>query len=434
MNSDWDLPESDEPYCIEEKPSRNAAAPEVNDLRLQIIIALVAVVAMGYALYGMIARLEKLIVHAVPSSVQRTPSEIYQSVSHYVVSVAALDKEDTVLTEGTGVCWNKFTIVTVAHLATVREAVSLRVTFHDGTQERCKSLERLDTDADLASLSSPDFSEHVPQTRLAKEGLQFCKPSIGTRCYAIGDAMGLRRTFTEGLISGIREVEGVTYLQTSAPINRGCSGGPLLSGDGKLLGVMSSGLDEANGIGFVISMGDVEQFMERPIRTVTIAEASTMTVKRGVASESVHGAVNLGRRMAYKEVLHGLRRLAIIVECATEMDAEPFREVLNMAAKRCGIEVVPQTEDNDETAMILNLGMYTEQVSGKAVLTSAELELRQWVATAEGVAQKEQMRAATWFSGPMIGTVRPEVAEAALLEAVTNITIEFVEEWKQANQ
>ena len=72
---------------------------------------------------------------------------------------------------------------------------------------------------------------------------------------AIGSPLGLEGTVTRGIVSGIRQIGGVPYLQTDAPINSGNSGGPLLSERGEVLGVNTWKVGkQAEALGFAISV------------------------------------------------------------------------------------------------------------------------------------------------------------------------------------
>jgi serine protease Do len=44
---------------------------------------------------------------------------------------------------------------------------------------------------------------------------------------------------TKGIVSGFREWEGRSYIQTDAALNPGNSGGPLLSVKGSIIGIVS---------------------------------------------------------------------------------------------------------------------------------------------------------------------------------------------------
>jgi serine protease Do len=53
-------------------------------------------------------------------------------------------------------------------------------------------------------------------------------------------------TFTEGVVSAMRQYSGQTYIQTDTPINPGNSGGCLFSLTGKMVGVPSAGITPTN--------------------------------------------------------------------------------------------------------------------------------------------------------------------------------------------
>lgn len=63
----------------------------------------------------------------------------------------------------------------------------------------------------------------------------------GSPVYAIGSPMGLQNTISEGIISNPKRVDGgVTYIQTSAPISRGSSGGALINKYGEVIGITAA--------------------------------------------------------------------------------------------------------------------------------------------------------------------------------------------------
>jgi len=72
--------------------------------------------------------------------------------------------------------------------------------------------------------------------------------------FAIGNPHGLTNTLSDGLISGHRDaiVPGVTIVQISAPISAGSSGGPLMTADGAVVGVTSSGFSDGQNLNFAI--------------------------------------------------------------------------------------------------------------------------------------------------------------------------------------
>jgi len=50
------------------------------------------------------------------------------------------------------------------------------------------------------------------------------------RDVAVGDPLDLEGTFSEGIVSGKRKLDGARLLQITAPISLGSSGGPVLDG------------------------------------------------------------------------------------------------------------------------------------------------------------------------------------------------------------
>lgn len=60
---------------------------------------------------------------------------------------------------------------------------------------------------------------------------------VGEPVYTLGSPSGLDLTLTDGILSARREDEGVRYVQTSAPISPGSSGGGLFDARGNLIGI-----------------------------------------------------------------------------------------------------------------------------------------------------------------------------------------------------
>ncbi len=75
---------------------------------------------------------------------------------------------------------------------------------------------------------------------------------VGERAYAVGAPEGLELTLSEGLVSGLREVDDVRVIQTSAPISHGSSGGGLFDSEGRLIGVTTFFLKEGQNLNFAL--------------------------------------------------------------------------------------------------------------------------------------------------------------------------------------
>ncbi len=95
---------------------------------------------------------------------------------------------------------------------------------------------------------------------------------VGQWVLAVGNPMGLDRTVTLGVISGIgRERLNLSkyenFIQTDAAINPGSSGGPLFNLRGEVIGINTAIIHMAQGIGFSIPAnmvsGIVDQLVSR---------------------------------------------------------------------------------------------------------------------------------------------------------------------------
>lgn len=78
----------------------------------------------------------------------------------------------------------------------------------------------------------------------------------GERVFAIGNPRGLSRTISDGLLSGKREIKSQRFVQTTAPISPGSSGGGLFDGAGNLVGITTSALRESQNINLAIPAED----------------------------------------------------------------------------------------------------------------------------------------------------------------------------------
>ena len=109
---------------------------------------------------------------------------------------------------------------------------------------------------------------------------------VGEWVIAIGNPFGLSHTVTAGIVSakgrgqiGLAEFED--FIQTDAAINRGNSGGPLITIDGKVVGINTAILGPGGniGIGFAIPINMAKFVYDKLIKGETI--------KRGVLGVSI---------------------------------------------------------------------------------------------------------------------------------------------------
>lgn len=86
---------------------------------------------------------------------------------------------------------------------------------------------------------------------------------VGDKTFVIGNPLGLERTTSQGIISKTaRNMEGRLYLQTTAPIAPGNSGGPIFDERGEVIGVVNMGYVMLDGLGFAIPSRYVKEFLD----------------------------------------------------------------------------------------------------------------------------------------------------------------------------
>jgi serine protease Do len=195
---------------------------------------------------------------ASPNCTEKIP-ELFQRVSPSVVLVTAVTIDPFKVTNrvssaiGSGfIISDDGLVVTNSHVVFGRQAIT--VTLDDGRKTEAKLL-GADPILDLAVLRIPVPPEGHPKATLGdSDAVQ-----IGEEVIAIGNPLGLEQTLTRGVISGINRILPESHMalmlpliQTDAPINPGSSGGPLLNLCGKVIGINTSILSNAQNIGFAI--------------------------------------------------------------------------------------------------------------------------------------------------------------------------------------
>jgi S1-C subfamily serine protease len=139
------------------------------------------------------------------------------------------------------------TLVTNFHVVSdtwTRGGRTVQVKQNDGTWTG--TIERVDIPDDLALISAPQSFPVLDRATKA--------PEIGDSVMVVGAPLGLDATVTSGIVSARRTEEGHAYLQFSAPISPGNSGGPVVDNRGQVVGVAVSKYvgNDAEGLSFAV--------------------------------------------------------------------------------------------------------------------------------------------------------------------------------------
>jgi hypothetical protein len=100
---------------------------------------------------------------------------------------------------------------------------------------------------------------------------------------AIGNPLSLESTVSNGIVSAIRivEDEGGKFVQTTAPISPGSSGGPLFNMAGEVVGITTSHLVGGQNLNFAIPINDV-----KPMLATNLSKARALPDEPEEATES----------------------------------------------------------------------------------------------------------------------------------------------------
>jgi WD40 repeat protein len=174
-------------------------------------------------------------------------------------------------------------IVTNHHV--ISQAQEAQVVFRDGSIAEVLGVVAVSRDADVALI------------RIESNGLELVAlptanavPRKGEVVLALGSPKGLDFSVTEGSVSGIRKPSEIseiaprigeragtetTWIQTTAPISSGNSGGPLLNMNGEVVGVNTWTLSSGQNLNFAVSVEAVRSLLGRSGESITtLAEAN----------------------------------------------------------------------------------------------------------------------------------------------------------------
>jgi S1-C subfamily serine protease len=208
-------------------------------------------------------------------------SHAYDVVGPAVASITALRQNGQPAGQGSGVVFTPDGyVLTNSHVAAGQN--EFQIVLPSGLKSPARMVGD-DPETDLAVL------------RMSASGLDYAtfgssaKLRVGQLVVAIGNPFGYQTTVTAGIVSALgrtlrarsgRLIDSV--IQTDAPLNPGNSGGPLVDGNGLVVGINTAMAGAAQGICFAIGSDTAEDVAGRLMRDGRVRRA-----RLGLAGQTV---------------------------------------------------------------------------------------------------------------------------------------------------
>jgi hypothetical protein len=196
----------------------------------------------------------------------QNPSEIYKKASPSVVLIELYDEKGKIFKRGTGFLVSADgAILTNFHVVEHTKQATVRMANEDAYD----TVDVLDVDKrkDIALVKIRAFG--LAPLRLGTSSAV----QVGDKIYTLTNPLGiLQNTLSEGIISGIRQMDGYKYFQITAPISPGSSGGPVFNSQGQVIGLAVETIEAGQNLNFAVPIdyarGMLSTTQPRPLASI----------------------------------------------------------------------------------------------------------------------------------------------------------------------
>jgi serine protease Do len=184
---------------------------------------------------------------------------LIEKVRPSIVTIRVNGRDGDHLQMGTGFIIESTGLI-VSNFHVIGEGRPFTLETATGRKLDAVSVESSDRASDLVIIRVDVTGEPLPALAIAEGDV----PPQGTRVLAFGNPLGLENSVVSGIVSAVREVDGNEMIQLAMPVEPGNSGGPLVDGDGRVVGVvnMKSAIDD--NLGFAIPINRLAGLRAQP--------------------------------------------------------------------------------------------------------------------------------------------------------------------------
>jgi serine protease Do len=178
---------------------------------------------------------------------------LFERNSLSVAVIVGLNGEGKGILQGSGVVIADQRVITNCHVAKSAASTVIRL----GGKRYPATLLRIDADPehDLCLLGAEDL--HAPAIPLA----DVASVKVGQKVFALGAPKGLDLTLSEGIVSSLRSYGDSNFIQTTASISPGSSGGGLFNDSGALVGITTFQHSEGQNLNFAVPVDWVSKLL-----------------------------------------------------------------------------------------------------------------------------------------------------------------------------
>lgn len=221
---------------------------------------------------------------AKPKMNEMDSEDIYSSYAKAVVTITGTDEDGDKASLASGFIVTKTgKVITNYHV--ISGMSDLEVTFTDGKTKKVESIHNYDRDYDVAVLNLEaglyDMVSIGNSRRL----------NIGEKIYTVGYPLVMKLSISDGLVSSKLNEDGHNYIQISAPISPGSSGGALVDKYGRVVGITSAGYEGygAQNMNLAIPICDVINLLISADEKIDIKSATEYEID--LTDASINGQV-----------------------------------------------------------------------------------------------------------------------------------------------